>query len=228
MELEQLCEQWPDYPPRLQLQQFIGKSTVVHPGIQLPPERRDSAQPEHPLHLLWAARWEHDKGPADLLKLLRQLKKQPINFRLSVIGQSFRTIPNEFDEIKNEFSDNIVNWGFQASRQQYWEALASADVFLSTAKHEFFGLAACEAISAGLFPVLPNRLAYPELMSELARDVRSIFLYDQIADAIETIQSVDTRWSQFQELDLAERFQRRFDEAEQAKLMDQSILKIEK
>ena len=33
--------------------------------------------------------------------------------------------------------------------------------------HEFFGISAAEAIAAGLFPILPNRLAYPELIDSV-------------------------------------------------------------
>ncbi len=33
---------------------------------------------------------------------------------------------------------------------------------MSTAHHEFFGISITEAIYAGSFPVLPNRVVYPE------------------------------------------------------------------
>jgi glycosyltransferase involved in cell wall biosynthesis len=33
---------------------------------------------------------------------------------------------------------------------------------VSTAEHEFFGIAVVEAMAAGAFPVLPDRLVYPE------------------------------------------------------------------
>lgn len=225
-ELEKLCNQWPDYPPRDQLQRIALKSKIVHPGIEPPAESRGTAAPKSPLHLVWAARWEHDKGPNDLLGLLRQLRSESFEFQLSLIGQSFRNTPNEFEQIKNEFSENIIHWGFQSSRQQYWKVLSSADVFLSTAKHEFFGLAACEAISAGLFPVLPNRLAYPELLSDLPVQAQSIFLYDEVTDAIKKIQSVGLCWDQFQQLQLSRQFQNRFAEAHQSKLMDQYLTEL--
>ena len=43
--------------------------------------------------------------------------------------------------------------------------LKSMDVVISTAEHEFFGIAVCEAIWAGAVPVLPRRLSYPELVT---------------------------------------------------------------
>ena len=43
--------------------------------------------------------------------------------------------------------------------------LQSMDVVISTAEHEFFGIAVCEAVWAGAVPVLPRRLSYPELVT---------------------------------------------------------------
>ena len=118
-----------------------------------------------PMHIVWAARWEHDKNAEDFLAALKILADDNLPFRISVLGQSFRNTPPVFEEIRNTFSDRIVRWGYQVSRAQYWEALAEADIFVSTANHEFFGLAAAEAIAAGLRPLFPNRLAYPELLA---------------------------------------------------------------
>ena len=145
--------------------------------------------PTDSLHLVWAARWEHDKGPDLLLAALRELKRRDVDFRLSVLGQSFRNVPTAFREIKTEFAEQLLHFGFQ-DRNEYQLIMQQADIFVSTARHEFFGIAAAEAIAAGLFPLLPNGLAYPELVDVRLEDDRTmsgkVFLYGDSAASDET------------------------------------------
>ena len=72
-----------------------------------------------------------------------------------------------------------MHWGYLESRAAYCDALLQADVFVSTARHEFFGIAAAEAIAAGCFPLLPDRLAYPELVGGCSE-----FLYDGTPESL--------------------------------------------
>lgn len=53
---------------------------------------------------------------------------------------------------------------------------------VSTAAHEFFGLAVLEAARAGCRPLLPNRLAYPELFS-------AEYLYQDDADLVPALKA---------------------------------------
>ena len=45
-----------------------------------------------------------------------------------------------FEEAFARISDHIVHWGYQETRQDYIEVLKAADVAVSTAEHEFFGV----------------------------------------------------------------------------------------
>ncbi len=181
-QLQEIRSRWPDHVPNQQIDAIASDSIVQYPGIDLPEKFQDrssraSFDPDKPLHIVWAARWEHDKQPGHLLAALRILKHSGIQFRVSVLGERFRTVPSCFAEIESEFSGQIVKFGYQPTREEYFSALSAADVFVSTAAHEFFGLSAAEAVAIGLHPMLPNRLAYPELL-RIATEDTSPFLYD--------------------------------------------------
>ena len=45
--------------------------------------------------------------------------------------------------------DHIQHFGFCASKEEYYSVLASTDVCVSTALHEFFGVSVIEAAALG-------------------------------------------------------------------------------
>jgi hypothetical protein len=57
-----------------------------------------------------------------------------------------------------------VHYGYAESLADYARLLWDADIVLSTAIHEFFGVSIVEAIYCGCLPILPRRLSYPELI----------------------------------------------------------------
>lgn len=184
--LEQRSDSWPDFQPEHVAESIRDKSRIVPPPIafssadpiSLLKENSERVVSGEPLHLVWAARWEYDKNPDSLLKCLELLEQQRVPFRLSVIGEQADICPPAFELIREKFELQIENWGYQQSRDQYWAVLESADVVLSTANHEFFGLSIVEAISAGCWPLLPNRLAYPEVLRVKEDPQRGqLFLY---------------------------------------------------
>jgi glycosyltransferase involved in cell wall biosynthesis len=120
-------------------------------------------------HLLWNHRWEYDKGPEGLLKFLQVLDQRSVPFRLSVVGERFRSYPKAFDRIREQFGHCIEHWGFLESRDDYDHLLRQADIVVSTALHDFQGLSMLEAMASGCVPLAPNRLAYREYVPELHR-----------------------------------------------------------
>ncbi|WP_261843999.1 tRNA-queuosine alpha-mannosyltransferase domain-containing protein [Aliamphritea ceti] len=118
------------------------------------------------LRIVWAARWEYDKGPGHLLAILQQFETQDIDYRLCLLGQKFRHSPNEFNLITEQFKHRLVQFGYAESRDEYLQWLRGADIFLSTAIHEFQGLSVSEAVTCGCLPLLPAREVYPVLFDE--------------------------------------------------------------
>ncbi len=174
--LVKLLKSMPDYQPLEEIEKIRAKSSVYPPGIADFPER--SARKSGPLRILWAARWEHDKNPEDFFEALGILKRNDIQFKISVIGQSFRDRPDIFEQAQNYFKDHIDFWGYQNSRKEYENVISRADVIVSTANHEFFGIGLLEAIAAGVYPLVPNRLSYPEILSLGKIEGTEQFFYD--------------------------------------------------
>lgn len=167
----------PDFSDNSQIDALEIKSKVQHPGISFSSIDLNHSPSDGPPILLWAARWEHDKNPELFFDALRILIERKQQFRVSVIGQQFRTQPPCFEQAKHWLGERIVRWGFQDSRATYWNTIAESDIYVSTANHEYFGLSAVEAITHGLIPCLPNGLSYPELLAIENNPERKRFLY---------------------------------------------------
>ena len=116
-----------------------------------------------PVRLLWSGRFEHDKGGEGLLRLLCELEQEGPEFELAVTGQQFREVPAAFRQIERKFSHRLVQFGHVDSPEALQGLRRGADIVLSTALHEFQGLAVLEAVPQGCLPVVPDRLAYPEI-----------------------------------------------------------------
>ncbi|MCB1706633.1 MAG: DUF3524 domain-containing protein [Halioglobus sp.] len=116
-----------------------------------------------PLRLLWVGRFEHDKGGDGLLRVLEQLELRGLDYEVAVTGQQFRQSPAVFEQIRTRFDHRLVHFGFVDNPLDYRALLHAADIVLSTAQHEFQGLAVMEAVARGCHPVVPRRLVYPEI-----------------------------------------------------------------
>jgi glycosyltransferase involved in cell wall biosynthesis len=116
--------------------------------------------------ILWNHRWEHDKNPEQFFETLFELDQQGQPFALIVLGQSFARQPAIFQEAKKKLGHRIIHFGYAPTRQQYLRYLTHGDFVISTALHEFFGLAVIEAVRAGCRPLLPCRLSYPEFFAK--------------------------------------------------------------
>lgn len=114
-----------------------------------------------PNSIVWNHRWEYDKNPEAFFEACRYLKEWKVDFKLIVMGQQFRKQPDIFTKAKAEFSEEILCWGEQPY-EDYLNWLQKAEWVISTAIHEFQGVAVMEAVQAGCNPAVPNRLSYPQ------------------------------------------------------------------
>jgi len=171
-DLEGLLASCPDFAPKEVQGEIAAKSTVVPLGVDLEglSPHFDPAPRTGPLTLLWNHRWEHDKNPEGFFEACLGLAAAGADFRLIVLGQAFRTVPAVFAEARERLAPHILHWGYAPERADYARLLSRADVVVSTARHDFFGVAVVEAMHAGCLPLLADRLNYPDLVPPEAQD----------------------------------------------------------
>ncbi|RTE65585.1 DUF3524 domain-containing protein [Amphritea opalescens] len=160
-----LLKKLPDQVPLGVAEQLEQRSSVLQ--VPLP---SSAYQPHDPqsgaVRLIWNHRWEFDKGPDRLLRAVEGLCDAGVDFRLDVVGQQFRRVPPVFEELKTLLAERAGRWGFVESVAEYRLLLQQADIVLSTALHDYQGIAVLEGAAAGALPLVPNRLAYPELFPQ--------------------------------------------------------------
>jgi glycosyltransferase involved in cell wall biosynthesis len=154
------------------------KSCVLYVGVDL--NRRLAPPPslersEVPL-IIWNMRWDYDKCPDVFLRVLLAVARQGVAFKLAICGARQTFTDNALDDTLAQLQDRIVHHGL-ADADLYASLLWRADVTISTAVHEFFGIAVVEAMACEVFPLLPRRLSYPELVP--SEHHASVMYYDE-------------------------------------------------
>ncbi len=144
----------------------VAASTVLPVGVDLhrldpPKEHRES-----PPTILWNHRWDPDKDPGLFLRVISNLADEDFEFSVALTGERFARQHQEWDPVVTALGNRVTASG-HLEPDEYREVLRGADIVVSTARQEFFGVSVVEAMYAGAFPVLPHRLVYPERVPEL-------------------------------------------------------------
>lgn len=158
-----LLNRFPDYKHSGLLAEVSAKLEVMPVGVDL--RRLDGAiahAAESPL-ILWNQRWDFDKEPDRFAIAMIDLAATH-QFSLALAGEQITEL-EAYTLLHDRLGDRIVHSGF-ASDDEYAGLLAAADIVVSTATQEFFGIALTEAVYAGALPILPNALVYPERIPE--------------------------------------------------------------
>ena len=124
---------------------------------------------EGPLRILWNHRWAQDKAPERFFAALECLAAEGLAFELAVLGPAPAKPPAVFAAAREKLGARVKQWGHADDRREYWRWLFWADVVVSTARQEYFGLSLAEAAWAGCRPLVPDALVYPELYPKRLR-----------------------------------------------------------
>ncbi len=187
--MQTLLKQGADLRLQDPCRQIEEKGRVLPPGIDF--SEIDgiarAGRNESPV-ILWNHRWEHDKDAEHFFEALFELDRWGVDFSLIVLGQSYQRRPPIFEAARERLAHRLLHFGYVASRRDYVQWLKRSDLVVSTARHEFFGIAVLEAVRAGCRPLLPARLAYPEIFP-------AEYLYEE-ADFVQCLRELLTERKQ--------------------------------
>ncbi|MCP4571216.1 MAG: DUF3524 domain-containing protein [bacterium] len=176
--LPEYLSKMPEAVPRNVRARLAARSTVLGVGLDRAPLPEDhfpqyrggpcdsEAGPawprgERPL-LLWNHRWEFDKRPELFARAVIRLLDVGLDFDVALLGEG-RGGEAVFTDLSARLGDRCVARGYLPQRADYDALLARADVVVSCAAQEYFGISVAEAVHAGCYPVLPREQVYPSL-----------------------------------------------------------------
>lgn len=163
---DELLARLPRPNPRAELARAVDRASVVPPLPELSRVPLGAgAPPGAPLRVAFPHRLEPDKDPVGFLDALARVARDaPIEAVLT--GGDPASARSETRAALERAGSAVAHAGHVEDRAAYEALLGRCDAVASTARHEFFGVAVCEALAAGCAPVLPPRLAYPELLRD--------------------------------------------------------------
>jgi len=164
-----MLKKMPDCVPPSIVERLEEKGIVLPVGLEAHWFNTRCTRSDGPLRIVWNHRWEYDKAPERFFGALRRMRSQGVEFEVYVMGQRFSRSPAVFEEARHWLGTSVKQWGYVESVDRYRQILGSGDVVVSTALHDFQGLAIQEAMACGCIPLVPDRLAYPEYVREAWR-----------------------------------------------------------
>jgi glycosyltransferase involved in cell wall biosynthesis len=189
----------PEYRPNWAIEAIRSKAGVLYPGCRFPAQVLSATEfsREVPPLIIWNHRWEFDKNPDDFFQALDTLMENGIAFRLALLGENYQAIPKAFMDARDRYGERIVQYGYVRSREEYTKWLKRGSIVISTARQENFGIAVVEAVRYGCVPLLPARLAYPEI---IPKRFHQQVLFKDLGELVNKLSRLIANYSGFEKL----------------------------
>jgi len=159
------------------------KLHVIENGVDID-KFRNSASPIKQSTLIYFGRWSSNKGILDAVNVLASLVKQDPQtpWKLIITGREYDLNTQQIIDhaISQDVADRLTVIP-NPSTEKIKELIGQASYFICLSRHEGFGIAPIEAMSAGLYPLLSNIPPFKRLV-ELT-NIGEIF-YDSESEAI--------------------------------------------
>ncbi|WP_148861374.1 glycosyltransferase family 4 protein [Marinobacter fonticola] len=117
--------------------------------------------------LIYFGRWSSNKGLVEALDFVRELHRGDEAWRLIVAGREYDySLPDLQREVEQRQLGDVVALEPNPTNERLRALIGEASYFLCLSRHEGFGLAAIESLSAGLTPVLSDIPPFRRLLEE--------------------------------------------------------------
>jgi glycosyltransferase involved in cell wall biosynthesis len=181
--LRSFLKELPLYAGRDQCRAIREKSSILPLGVDFEPFRRfRPAKAAGAPIVIFPHRFDPDKNPEEFLKALNVLAAEKIDFQVIITGvKEGKPIDRNIQALLRPINNRLIFIGYAEDREEMADLMCQADIFVSTSMQEYFGASTVEALYAGCYPILPNRLSYPEFIPERNRKDH---LYDGFDDLV--------------------------------------------
>ena len=136
--------------------------------------------------LVWNHRWEFDKRPDLFTRAVGRLLDLGLDFDVCLLGDS-RGHEDLFVPLRERLGDRCLAYGFTEDRAEYERRLVAADIVVSCAQQEYFGISVAEAVHAGCYPVLPQDQVYPSLYGSACKGPHFYRTEDELVDLLQRL-----------------------------------------
>lgn len=151
-------------PEEIDISIIENKSSIIPSTITLNVLEEHKSKSHSTKNIVWNHRWDYDKRPSIFLEAMVELKNEGVLFNLILLGKIDQQTTNNLKPHLDNLKDRIIHLGYADSKEKYYQLLSQGDIVVSTSIHDFFGISVLEGMYAGCRPVLPDDLAYPELV----------------------------------------------------------------
>jgi glycosyltransferase involved in cell wall biosynthesis len=129
----------------------MAKSATIHVlpiYVDLTRFRAIAREPHETKTILWVGRFQYEKDPLYAIEILREVIKAGVKAKLTMLGKG--SLEPRVREAAEDLPVELAGWADPA------EYLRTADVVVSTSRHESYGASIIEALAAGVPVVSPN------------------------------------------------------------------------
>lgn len=162
------------------------KLSVIENGVNVEKFANRCAGQRQPT-LIYFGRWSANKGLLQTISLFKALHTRQPQWRLIIAGREYDHTKSELAALvtQNQLGDS-VQLASSPSESALCDLIAQSSYYICQSRHEGFGIAPIEAMSAGLTPILSDIPPFRNLIekSKLGILLSTVSEEDQVAQII--------------------------------------------